>query len=175
MTPLSLRITDHRTGFDQTIEVTSAASGLPLQLSELVVGTIETAAAQPRFVDNGDGTITDTVNRLMWSKATNTSKCVDHKTAEGTCAALDLAGHTDWRLPTRTELLTLVDDTRHQPAIDTDAFPDTKSDWYWTSTITAWASSCAWVVDFSYGSAFNGHRDSDDAFVRAVRSLPAGQ
>jgi hypothetical protein len=33
-------------------------------------------------------------------------------------------GFTDWRLPTRVELLTLVDDTKWNPAIDTEKFPD---------------------------------------------------
>ena len=41
------------------------------------------------------------------------------------CACLQLAGHDDWRLPTRIELVSLVDFTRSSPAIDVQAFPDT--------------------------------------------------
>jgi hypothetical protein len=53
-------------------------------------------------------------------------------------------------------------------------FPDTYNDWYWTSSESKWDSSCAWIVDFSYGSAYNYHRNYV-ACVRAVRSVPAGQ
>ena len=137
-----------------------------------------TAQAVPvatRFVDNGDGTITDTNSGLMWSKDSTSLKNVDHATAERLCAGLDLAGHTDWRLPTVEELFALADRTRHSPAIDTDSFPDTESDWYWTSTITAWSSDRAWVVGFDYGSVSSGHRLNYNACVRAVRSVPSGQ
>ena len=137
------------------------------------------AAAAPspttRFVDNGDGTITDTRTNLMWSKATLSDACVtQHKAAE-ICAGLDLAGHKDWRLPTVEELFPLADRTRQNPAIDTEAFPDTQSDWYWTSTIAAWSSDLAWYVSFDYGISNNYHRGYSYAFVRAVRAVPSGQ
>ena len=94
--------------------------------------------------------------------------------AEAACKALLLGGHTDWRLPTRAELLTLVDDTRHDPAIDPEAFPSTPSAYFWTST--AWAktpSEYAWFVDFSYGHSLLDSRDNLSR-VRAVRG-PARQ
>lgn len=88
--------------------------------------------------------------------------------AEAACAALTIAGNTDWRLPTREELQTILDLTKHSPAIDNDAFPGTESDWYWTSTPCAWSSDLAWIVNFSYGLVSYDHRDLN-AFVRAVR------
>ena len=137
------------------------------------------ASASPtpesRFIDNGDGTVTDTRTGLMWSKATLSDDCVTHAQAEQTCAELDLAGHKDWRLPTVEELFLLADRARKQPAIDTDAFPDTQSDWYWSSTISAWSPDLAWYVSFHYGHSANYHRDSNSAFVRAVRAVPSGQ
>ena len=36
-------------------------------------------------------------------------------------------------------------------------------------------SSYAWIVNFNNGSANNYHRDNNNAFVRAVRSAPAGE
>lgn len=53
-------------------------------------------AATTRFVDYGDGTVTDTTTGLMWSTATLTDSEVDHAQAEKVCAELDLAGHTGW-------------------------------------------------------------------------------
>jgi hypothetical protein len=130
----------------------------------------EQAATAARFIDNGDGTVTDTTTGLMWSQATLECGRVKHADAEKACAALDLGGHSDWRMPSVDELFALADRTRINPAIDTNAFSDTESDWYWSSTITAWNSSCAWLVNFSYGNAYSYGRGYA-AFVRAVRAV----
>ncbi|MFL1404225.1 DUF1566 domain-containing protein [Marinobacter sp. M1N3S26] len=74
-----------------------------------------------------------------------------------------------WRLPTRQELESLLDLTRHDPAIDTERFPDTQSCRYWTSTPCAWNTSARWVVSFGLGNVHGGHR-GDLACVRAVRA-----
>ncbi|GAB3755023.1 Lcl C-terminal domain-containing protein [Lysobacter olei] len=141
-----------------------------------VASAVQAAVSAPaRFIDNGDGTVTDTALNLMWSKATLTEEEVNHEQAGKVCAELALAGHSDWRLPTIEELFALADHTKYDPAIGTEVFPDTKSDWYWSSTIHASASSCAWFVYFGYGLADSSHRGYLSAFVRAVRSLPAGQ
>ena len=163
MESLSIRITDHSSGVDQTIEISP------------VRNAVAAAVRSPtqRFIDNGDGTVTDTTTGLMWSKENVGGKC-NWEASDKACRELRLAGHKDWRIPTRGELLTLVDDTRSSPAIDIAAFPDTQSDWYWTSTLCAWAPSCAWIVYFSYGYANDTHR-ADCAFVRAVRSARASQ
>ena len=128
----------------------------------------------PRFVDNGDGTVTDTRTGLMWTQETLPCGRVMHAEAIQMCAALDIAGHKDWRMPTIEELFGLADRSRHSPAIDTDVFPNTESTWYWSSTPCAWDPSCAWVVGFFSGSAYGGHRHHN-AFVRAVRSARPSQ
>jgi len=146
----------------------------PIGVSRLSSGN-DGAVGGPRFVDQGDGTVIDTANRLQWSKATLTPNISQHDALK-LCEGLSLAGYGDWRLPTRAELLTLVDDTRHEPAINVDAFPDTKNDWYWTSTVCAWSSSRAWFVGFGSGGCYGDYRDvSSGGLVRAVRSVPAGQ
>jgi hypothetical protein len=133
-------------------------------------------ASLPRFVDNGDGTITDTKLGLMWPKETQSTANVTQYEAEKICAELRLGGYDDWRLPDVEELFQLADRTRRNPAIDTEFFPDTHSDWYWTRTIYADGTSrAAWIVYFGYGGSLDYDRDGGDAFVRAVRSVPAGQ
>ena len=126
-----------------------------------------------RFVDNGDGTVTDSWTGLMWTKAT-VARNQNREQASATVKKLDVGGYTNWRLPNDHELLSLVDRSRYVPAIDTDAFPGTANDWYWRSTPCAWDASCAWIVSFYGGLASSVHRNSS-ACVRALRSVPAGQ
>ena len=116
-----------------------------------------------RFIENGDNTITDTKTNLIWTK--NTVANVDFDDAEKAVAELG----DGWRLPTRQELESILDLSRHDPAIDTDKFPDTKRNYYWTSTPCAWRASGVWVVPFGSGSVL-GYDRYDYGCVRAVRS-----
>jgi len=108
---------------------------------------------------------------LIWSAENVGGKRLTHDKAKAVCEKLSLAGASDWQLPTRTQLLTLVDDTRHEPAIEIEFFPGTESAWYWTSTPCAWRpGSAAWCVDFSLGFVgVSGSVRGGECFVRAVR------
>ena len=116
-------------------------------------------------IDHGTG--------LMWSVESLGSKDdaddgITQEACEARCRELNLLGVNDWRLPTRAELAGLVDDTRHEPAIDTSLFPRVKSRWHWTSTAAAWSSASAWFVSFGYGGVGSLPRDYD-GFALAVR------
>jgi hypothetical protein len=112
---------------------------------------------------------------LMFSATDTGEGELTFKQAEAACASLTLASFSDWRMPERQELEAILDLTRYEPAIDPAFFRDTKSDWYWTRTPTAWSSGCAWIVSFDDGGVGNGTRNLR-AFVRAVRRVsPAGQ
>jgi len=104
------------------------------------------------FTDNGDGTVTDNVTGLMWQQEDDDVR-MDWYEAIDYCEALELAGHTDWRLPDEYEIQGIVDYGRIDPAIDTTYFPGTNSSYYWSSSIRA-CSHCdpqAWGVYFDYG------------------------
>ncbi len=65
-----------------------------------------TAFAQ-RFVDNGDGTVTDTQDDLMWARNANAIGKLHWDAAVTRCGNLNIAGQADWRLPNIKELESL--------------------------------------------------------------------
>jgi hypothetical protein len=132
-----------------------------------------------RFIDNKNGTITDTKTDLIWVKNPHTDlpekfkEYMNWQPAIEACKELNFAGCKDWRLPTVEELRELVDYARgakdNEPAIDTKFFPDTKCSWYWTNTPCAWCSGSAWYVYFSHGGVDYGGKGYS-SYVRPVRS-----
>lgn len=63
---------------------------------------------QPAYKDNGDGTVSDLNTGLMWSKAADPIK-VNLEEGRKKASALDLGGHSDWRVPNIKELYSLID------------------------------------------------------------------
>jgi hypothetical protein len=113
------------------------------------------------------GVVTDKVTKLMWQRNAAPGEYT-WEAAKTYCAELEHAGFDDWRLPTRIELVSLVDFTTTSPAIDTDAFPDTPSDVFWSSSPWAGSPSYAWDVHFHNGYT-NGGGVSGTYRVRCVR------
>jgi hypothetical protein len=67
-----------------------------------------TALAADRFVNNGNGTVTDTQTGLMWAAMDNGSN-VDWYGALRYCETYRGGGYRDWRMPTLDELAGLHD------------------------------------------------------------------
>ncbi len=63
------------------------------------------------FFDKGDGTITDLATGMMWQKADD-GNAYNWQDAMEYTGDLELAGHSDWRLPNAKELQSIVDYTR---------------------------------------------------------------
>jgi hypothetical protein len=82
--------------------------------------------------------------------------------------AAGLCGAHDWRLPTRTELLGIVNYGRRDPAIDSTYFPLSSPSNYWSSTPVPLMSE-AFSVYFETGLSIT-HYKSSDYRVRLVRS-----
>ena len=137
-----------------------------------------------RFLNNGDGTVTDTTTGLMWvndlvalyeswRRFDNPACDFTFEEASGFCRRLQFAGFSDWRMPTREESFTLTDSKRSGPAIDGEIFPQTGCEDYWTGTEHAINPSLAWVVGF-WDGALRLKRKDEHALVRPVRAmLPA--
>ncbi|MFO8240058.1 MAG: DUF1566 domain-containing protein [Dissulfuribacterales bacterium] len=124
------------------------------------------SAASAELVDNTDGTVTDTQTGLMWQQAEAGS--MNWEAALTYCEDLELAGYDDWRLPNRNELQSIVDYSKFNPSVDTVAFPDALSCYYWSSTTFAANPGYAWRVNFYSGYVYYCHK-SLSHYVRAVR------
>ena len=138
----------------------------------LFLALLTGGAAAAALVDNGNDTVTDTETELMWQKATAPG-IYTWQQALAYAEGLLLNGHSDWRLPNRNELQTLVDYSRSGRAIDPLLVANTMSSGYWSSTTYAHLTSYAWRVDFSYGHVY-GYGKFSSCFVRAVRAEQSG-
>lgn len=113
-----------------------------------VSGTPATYA--PALQDNNDGTISDTVNGLVWQKCqmgetfnTGTHICQGSgststwQAALSFCNSLVWAGRSNWRLPSINELVSITDLTTSMPAINTTYFSTATVNNYFSSTTNA--------------------------------------
>ena len=82
--------------------------------------------------------------------------------------ATALCGHTDWRLPSRRELLTLVKAGADSPSIDTTYFPNTPEFGYWSGSSYDQNPDHAWTIYFTYGYPYF-YGKLNDYCVRLVR------
>lgn len=120
------------------------------------------------FVDIKDGTIKDKNTGLFWQKGEQDK--LRWEKAKQFCSKLRLAGKQDWRLPSKQELMTLVERNMFNPSIDRKFFPQAQADNYWSSSLgTVSVGSAAWMINFGYGEAryLNKYNES---LVRCVRS-----
>lgn len=60
------------------------------------------------YTDNGDGTVLDNTTALVWQQTPRSDR-LQYLDALDYCGALELAGRTDWRVPSIKELYSLAD------------------------------------------------------------------
>jgi hypothetical protein len=74
-----------------------------------------------------------------------------------------------WRLPTRTELEGLVCDDCSPVKIESDTFPNTYGEPYWTGEVNSFASRHIWSVNFMTGFTYGRFFPYQEILVRLVR------
>lgn len=152
--------------------------------------SIAETAPNSRFQDNGDGTVTDLRYNLMWKRCSEelsgnlceTSNAIlssgsptDFVWQDGLAHIEHLNGsggfaqHTDWRLPNRKELESLLELACNAPAINLSIFPNTPNSFYWSSSRFPSNTSFVWGVDFTDGLVFPSF--STQAPIRLVRDI----
>jgi hypothetical protein len=115
---------------------------------------------EPRFTNNGDGTVTDNLTGLIWLQWVN---CIGTRTftnalseantlADGSCGLTDGSVAGDWRLPNVRELYSLIDYGHALPTLPSGhPFSGAQSVTYWSSTSDPIGPSSAMVVFFGSG------------------------
>jgi formylglycine-generating enzyme required for sulfatase activity len=121
------------------------------------------------FTDNGDGTITDNVTKLMWQKTDGGEMIFDNAVAY--CDHLILAGNTDWRLPTGIELFSLNYYNQLNPALNTTYFTTTTAEYWWTSELRADDASKVWLVNA--GGGIGAHPKNETISAGGTRRVHA--
>ncbi|MBS4098995.1 MAG: DUF1566 domain-containing protein [Sulfuricella sp.] len=143
------------------------------------------APAHAAYTVKADGTVTDTATGLVWEQCsqglyTSSTACGtgraatftwDQALAVVTARNLDKhLGYSDWRLPNKNELESLVNLAAGNPAIDATTFPRTPTGTYFWSA-TSYAPdplNKAWGVLFSAGSPYPASKSGYN-HVRLVR------
>jgi hypothetical protein len=143
------------------------------------------------YSDNGDGTITDNRTGLMWEKLSDDGSLHDIDTTytwanafavkvAGLNGGGGFAGHTDWRLPNRSELESVVNlgavnpsvsaafNTAWAPGCTVTTCRCTQSGVYWSATTYQYSPSSAWHVVFNDGNV-DANNKTNNNYVRGVR------
>lgn len=132
---------------------------------------------RPRFIRqtiDGDDVVTDLATGLMWAADGNEAGCnngdvADWDTSIDYANGLDFAGFTDWRLPNKIELLSLIKWSAVSPMIYQSDFPNTQEGKYWSSTTWLVITAFAWYIDFA-DACLNVQTKVSDGYLRCVRS-----
>ena len=117
--------------------MTKKTSLISLILPLLLFISLSELQAGERFIDNDDGTVTDTLTNLMWAKDDNMGDITWHD-AGFYCKNPPVIGfkYSDWRMPTIEELKTLYD--KDSPGYETICGLRVK-------IYPIFALTCAWV------------------------------
>lgn len=142
-----------------------AASGQAVSYQGGDDASVHAGVAWPatRFVNNGDGTVTDALTGLVWLKdagclaSTNWTAAMAEaqQLAGGACGLSDGSTAGQWRVPNVWEMESIVDESASAPALTAGSpFINLAGGGYWTSTSifsSPTSAPDAWAIDLSSG------------------------
>jgi hypothetical protein len=141
----------------------------------------------PRFVDNGNGAVTDNLTGLIWLKnatcfgatswvdALNDSNNLFGNNYQ--CSLNDGSMAGDWRLPNINELESLMDMQSSYPVISRSApFSNVSGYQFWSSSTVTGGTNTAWSINMAFGSVDNVDKTTINApFSNNVWPVRGGQ
>jgi len=134
----------------------------------LLIGLNSLAGAK-----SSSNVVKDERNGIYWQDTEDSKvSSEDWDDAELYCDKLVLNGMEKWRLPTFRELLSIVDYSRSNPAIN-PLFAHVDEGTYWTSTDFSPTTSRAWTIDFRTGKTYYNYKTTNHA-VRCVKAVSVG-
>ena len=109
------------------------------------------ALAADRFIDHGDGTVTDTKTGLMWATKDNGS-LINWPNALLYCQNYGGGGHADWRMPTLAELESLYDpEAKNKRGYHVTKLIETSAQSLWASENRGFEAA---RFNFTYGKVY---------------------
>ncbi len=134
------------------------------QDAALAAGGSPVGWTEDRFTELDDLLVQDKATWLLWTKNScpaeyplNWQESLAYIKEMNETAAF---GRTDWRMPNRRELRSLIDHSAKKPALPVGhPFEQVFLGWYWTSTTAAIAPPYAWYVHLAGGRMFYGNKD----------------
>lgn len=117
-----------------------------------------------RFETTGEHLVVDRATGLIWTKnSCPTDFPLSWQEALGFIEQMNKEaryGRSDWRMPNRRELRSLIDHSSKKPALTIGhPFKNVFLGWFWTSTTAAIATCYAWYVHLEGGRMFYGNKD----------------
>ncbi len=126
----------------------------------------------PRFLHKGE-VVEDRLTGLFWTRNADISGgMVSWPEAFKIVRELnskELGGFSDWRLPNINELESLVDCSKHSPAVPEDSCFKNVREFYWSSTTSIYDPPWAWALYMFKGATGVGLKRLRNFYVWAVR------
>ncbi len=144
-------------------------------LAQTCNAKIKTSTPVARFNLDPNGIVMDTLTGLQWKRC-SLGQTWKKDSCQGEAhtlpfAIVSLVIETGWRLPTISELNSLVELRCLRPAINTQLFPNTVPAAYWSATRFVNKDGVYWQVNFLLGESVSAAADTG-AYVRLVRNAP---
>jgi hypothetical protein len=158
-----------------------AASGQTVSYQSGDDASVHSGMAWPatRFIDNGDGSITDKLTGLVWLKDAGCLASANwmlamaeaQHLASGSCGLTDGSAAGQWRVPNVWELESVIDESASAPAVTAGSpFINVANSAYWTSTSIS-ANSTAWAINLSSGQYIDDGAANLETSTLAVWAL----
>ena len=115
---------------------------------------------------SGKIVVKDSATSLIWQKTYATEQTWQE--ALSYCENLSYASYSDWRLPNKNELASLLN--YNKSADPYSDFPNIPSDWFWSSSTDIGIINNEWHVNFEYATLGHTYGKTSVSNVRCVRS-----